>query len=428
MYKEHPDFELPSDESLMVWRYLDLSKFMSLLETSSLYFTRSDKFIDPYEGTIPKITVENISKYFSEFENASQMQKDLLNLLTVNRKLTFINCWYQSEHESDAMWTIFSNNGIAIQTNIGNLKRSFDATEDDVRIGTVKYIDYNNEGMYFLNALTPFLFKRVSFEHEREIRAVIWNTRTTAKNKHSDKIIIDTNENGKFARIDLETLIEKIYVSPKAPSWFYELIKAIVNRYNLNKPVIHSLLYTIDDDSNFIHETTIKEIMVSKDVLDHFYKKDSYRINVENLKIERERFREFESFQNDLNSMRDELEKCVFKSRINYCGKDALLKFSQISYSKKEIDDLFNMPQFNTLYFLSGKTQTLLNDIESSILSEKEKKILTRKVIYFYSENVLQPATYLSVQIEKHNVKESAFHLFLDFTRFMSTYILESRI
>ena len=47
MYIEHPDFEQPKDESTKVWRYMDISKFLSLLETSSLYFTRSDKFIRP---------------------------------------------------------------------------------------------------------------------------------------------------------------------------------------------------------------------------------------------------------------------------------------------------------------------------------------------------------------------------------------------
>ncbi|MBK6701433.1 MAG: DUF2971 domain-containing protein [Saprospiraceae bacterium] len=178
MYIEHPDFEQPKDESTKVWRYMDLSKFLSLLETSSLYFTRSDKFIDPYEGTIPKITSEKISTYFTEFDNACEMQNELLNLFDLNRKLTLINCWYQSEYESDAMWHLYSNKGIAIQTTFEKLKNSFNNSNDNVLIGQVKYIDYNIEGMFYLNALTPFLFKRISFEHEKEIRAVIWNTKT----------------------------------------------------------------------------------------------------------------------------------------------------------------------------------------------------------------------------------------------------------
>jgi hypothetical protein len=51
MYKEHYLFEdLP--ESTVIWKYLEFDKFLSLLNTRSLYFCRSDKFEDPYEGTI----------------------------------------------------------------------------------------------------------------------------------------------------------------------------------------------------------------------------------------------------------------------------------------------------------------------------------------------------------------------------------------
>jgi hypothetical protein len=39
-----------------LWRYLDLAKFISLLEESALYFCRGDNFVnDPFEGaTAPK--------------------------------------------------------------------------------------------------------------------------------------------------------------------------------------------------------------------------------------------------------------------------------------------------------------------------------------------------------------------------------------
>ena len=32
-------------------------------------------------------------------------------------------------------------------------------------------------------------------------------------------------------KIDLSLLIEKIYVYPNVPTWFYELIKSIMKRY-----------------------------------------------------------------------------------------------------------------------------------------------------------------------------------------------------
>jgi hypothetical protein len=227
------------------------------LETSSLYFTRSDKFIDPYEGTIPKINSEKISSYFTEFDNASEMQNELLNLFDLNRKLTLINCWYQSEYESDAMWQIHSSNGIAIQTTFEKLKNSFNNSNDNVLIGQVKYIDYNKEGMFYLNALTPFLFKRISFEHEKEIRAVIWNTQTNSEPVGEDDYIdIDIIEHGKYSNIDIQTLVETIYVSPTAPSWLHKLVIAILNKYKLDKPVI---LKKFADFTKFMADLIIKK-------------------------------------------------------------------------------------------------------------------------------------------------------------------------
>ena len=44
--------------SAKLWRYMDLAKFLSLLDESSLYFTRIDHFNDPYEGALGVATNE----------------------------------------------------------------------------------------------------------------------------------------------------------------------------------------------------------------------------------------------------------------------------------------------------------------------------------------------------------------------------------
>ena len=50
MYNFHPVFEQPSDVNVRVWRYLDFTKLVSLVDSRRLYFTRADKFEDPFEG------------------------------------------------------------------------------------------------------------------------------------------------------------------------------------------------------------------------------------------------------------------------------------------------------------------------------------------------------------------------------------------
>ena len=75
-----------------------------------------------------------------------------------------------------------------------------------------------------------FWFKRKSFEHEREIRAVY-------------KDFNNEIEYGKAIDIDINFLIENIFVSPTAQSWFVDLVKATLNKYEIKKKVkISSML------------------------------------------------------------------------------------------------------------------------------------------------------------------------------------------
>ena len=57
MYEEHPTFIQPENEEIKVWRYMDFTKLVSLIDSRRLYFTRADKFADPFEGSWPKINV-----------------------------------------------------------------------------------------------------------------------------------------------------------------------------------------------------------------------------------------------------------------------------------------------------------------------------------------------------------------------------------
>ena len=46
----HP-YKIPAPNT-NPWRYMDLAKFLSLLESNSLFFTRLDHFQDPFEGAL----------------------------------------------------------------------------------------------------------------------------------------------------------------------------------------------------------------------------------------------------------------------------------------------------------------------------------------------------------------------------------------
>jgi len=48
-YTYHDNYIGVSDDTVL-WRYIDHSKFESLINSSSLFFCRQDKFSDVYEG------------------------------------------------------------------------------------------------------------------------------------------------------------------------------------------------------------------------------------------------------------------------------------------------------------------------------------------------------------------------------------------
>lgn len=250
MYETHPTFLQPESENIKVWRYLDFTKFLSLIDSSCLYFTRVDKFDDPFEGSWPKLNVEeklivsgehkeNGQKSFLEVrdEKSSDFNKNWLRYIAVN-------CWHENEHESAAMWKLYlkSNEGIAIQSTYDRLKKSI-IDRECVYLGRVKYIDYEAEFMKTnSNILGPFVHKRKSFEYEKEIRVVIVKWPIVGDTLDFSK---ETIINGLPIKVEIESLIQKIYVAPNAPTWFSTLVRKTVKRYGYDFVVIHSQMDSI---------------------------------------------------------------------------------------------------------------------------------------------------------------------------------------
>jgi hypothetical protein len=247
MYKEHPTFEAPEDKNIKVWRYMDVTKFISLLHTRALFFSRSDKLGDPFEGSYP---LGNADRRLSAYYGYDRFPGIYHKL----REWTTVSCWHINETESDAMWKLYlsSNEGIAIQSTFKRLANSFKKVEQDVFIGKVKYIDYETQTIpevkHLGDAFYPFLYKRNSFEHERELRAIVQEIPLKRVKNQWDKYEYhpDMSEKGvtygKAIPIELGHLVERIYVSPASPTWVKEVIESLIKKYRLKKPIIQSEL------------------------------------------------------------------------------------------------------------------------------------------------------------------------------------------
>lgn len=219
MYKKNDNIKLPDDPNTIVWKYLDLSKFLDLLMSRKLFMSRSDKFEDQYEGTFSEPTYEEIKKL-------SENNPEFLDYYKSHREKVVVSSWHINEYESFAMWQIFTQNneGLAIQSTIGRLQKALKPEINYSQfIGEVNYIDYKKEYIPFDNMFFPFMFKRKSFQYEREIRIISDLSENNIKINDGIKIDVDINQ-----------LIEKIYIHPKSENWYKKLVIELVSKLDYN--------------------------------------------------------------------------------------------------------------------------------------------------------------------------------------------------
>lgn len=242
-------YEKP-DKDTKLWRYVDIYKYLSMLLTSGLYFSRADTFYDKFEGAKGVRKRKHIWDEFyinffldainhppegvqfskSEKDNINKAKSLLLELEEggqISRQHTYINCWHANDSESEAMWKAYFNsipNALAIQTTYEKLYETV-GKPNRIDIGYVEYVDF---GKKFVGVNESFWKKRKSFEYEKEVRAV-----TTKRN---------SSELGLLIQCDLSKLIENLYVSPYAPSWIVPILNDLNSRYDFNKEVVKSAL------------------------------------------------------------------------------------------------------------------------------------------------------------------------------------------
>lgn len=228
--------EPEANESL--WRYMSVDHFVDLLLRRQLHFTQLGFFSDKFEGrigskerenawdegmsaayaevltmprpdgTIPKFSDEEVSKLSTQY---AMRHKEFHER---NRSEIYVNCWHGAEHESVLMWSVYTGgleNGVSLRTDMKRLRQSTGLTrERSAGIAQVKYIDFRRKTA---STNFSFIFKRLAFSSEREVRFFI--------RKHEDV--------GSFMKVDvsLEDLIDEVIFSPEMPSWRIENLKQI---------------------------------------------------------------------------------------------------------------------------------------------------------------------------------------------------------
>lgn len=204
---------IPDDDTEII-RYMDFSKFMNMITSKKLYFTKVTEFEDKYEGKMPEGFFKNWK------EDSIKSYKGLMKV-TDEKRNAYASCWNDFEKtESYALWRIYTrpDSGVAIKSSVGRLKKSL--SDKNISIYKAKYIESyenRNEDIEIPFQMIGNSFTRVkqvcklsAYAYENEIRAIMFDE----KSQHGMNIQIDLNE-----------LIESIYISPYAGSWFFDLVK-----------------------------------------------------------------------------------------------------------------------------------------------------------------------------------------------------------
>jgi hypothetical protein len=228
----HIAFPQPKDPSILVWRYLDLAKYISLLTKRSLYFPATGRLGDPFEGSLPRNTRQAWNDAVMAAIGPDAHPQLLLNMATHQREQSdlgaqlrrafYASCWRQGNHESEAMWKLYCgpHHGVALVLSYNRLADSL--TDASYYIGCVSYLDYDKAVMQPGNAFYPFMHKRIAFVHEQEVRIL--------KPGDWPAIIMDRNvklPTNVELTWDPATHVEKIVISPYAQRWFHDVVKDV---------------------------------------------------------------------------------------------------------------------------------------------------------------------------------------------------------
>ena len=264
MYEELDGINPPNDEDIL-WRYTNFEVFVNLLDTEALYFTRADKFEDPYEGFIPQ-SIMDAYKQFLERDIPAEFVEAIMKQHEASRKYVMCNCWHQNVVKSMAMWEKYHmrNSGVAIKTNMQKIKDSL-TSEDSIYIGKIEYIyDNTDDGQYMQNLLQsdiplakqltyfPYFRKRKEYEHEQEVRLIVdidpfirdaLNNQTVENvDSFFETGFPDICDIGMRFSIDVNTLIDEVIVSPYAKNWITETLRSVVQKFGFNFQVSPSTL------------------------------------------------------------------------------------------------------------------------------------------------------------------------------------------
>ena len=263
---------------MIIQRYMDFSKFESLLQTKSLFLAKMASFDDKLEGgitasdffaasnalrildvainhTMPGVddSANNRNQKLAksrELDRSLRAQMfqspfgeypsdDFEELYPICREWMYVNCWHKSDHECYAMWNLYAAtpNALCIFTTTDNLKSAIKPIDSFTNVEThpVSYIKHGSVDLWG-DPIAPFLSKSMPYTFEREYRVIAWNSH---KDLYKQRL---NSDKGMLLPVRLETLIEKVVLSPFATEAFKNQVIDFCLAHSLQVQIVDSEL------------------------------------------------------------------------------------------------------------------------------------------------------------------------------------------
>lgn len=208
----------------VLWRYLDLPRFLDLLQRRRLFLARGDTFLDRFEGQFTASIKRAIERAYDEHPEWNFTYEAFRRKL---RERVFVSCWHRSAHESVAMWSTYGPGvAVAVTTTVARLREA--AVEANLRgvksIELVDYIDYSGDPELDISPYSRvFAYKDRAYSHESEVRLI--SDRSVNEFDH------DVIEPGMYMGVDPAELLSSVVVSPAVAPWQQELLHGVVEAY-----------------------------------------------------------------------------------------------------------------------------------------------------------------------------------------------------
>lgn len=263
----------------VIQRYMNLSKFLYLLQNSTLFLPKMSIFDDHLEGGLtasdylknandaPAFDIAinrfmspcgetpaqwedrlrandlamqelNNKKFITPF--GEYFKNDIQTIFPKCREYIYVSCWHHSHFECSAMWQLYGaeKNSVCIFTSIEKLEQQmiYNESFSDLKLKNVNYIDHT-KAQFGQDCLDPFLSKALPFSFEKELRIVAFNSEINLND-----VGVNKTSGINIKLHSLQELIDKIVVSPNSDSWFKKCVEILCNTYGLNVEVEESSL------------------------------------------------------------------------------------------------------------------------------------------------------------------------------------------